>query len=197
MKHFRLLLPLLILILLLSTCQSTSGEPYTVSIDSNRTASIHPDSGTIRYGNDIYRYKVSSLLSRTRYIFTYPDGQRYTWTESKETGQGSWSANYKPSIYLPGEVLVNALKVPAPESPGYFTFFRENRRNPVLGIFASLAGILLMVFHNWRADPDNPRRFVIFGSNSRIGVEVSPEERAAFIFLDGVVLLIFGLFQFF
>jgi hypothetical protein len=188
-KHFRLLLPLLILILLLSTCQSTSGEPYTVSIDSNRTASIHPDSGTIRYGNDIYRYKVSSLLSRTRYIFTYPDGQRYTWTESKETGEGTWSEEWNPTIYLDRDFLIRALKESAPRGPKYF---RDQEGNPVAGILCIVAGLLLIVFHKHGATSGR-RRFVRFGSSGRYGVEVSPEEYAAHIFVDGVVLLFVGL----
>jgi hypothetical protein len=195
-KHFRIFIILLILVLLLSTCASTSGEPYTVSINSSQSVSVHPDSGTIQYGSDVYRYAVKSFLGRTRYILTYPDGQRCTWTESKKTGQGFWSEGCGPSLYLPGETLVEVLKQPVPESTGYLTFFREKHGNPVLGIFASLAGILLMVFHKWRADPDNPRKFVFWG-RSRIGVEVSPEEHAAFIFVDGVLLLFFGLFQFF
>ena len=90
MKHFRLLLPLLVLVLMLSACGSTSGEPSDVSLDGNRVVTIHPDAGTIRYGRDVYRYKMKNVWGNTCCELTYPDGRRGTWTESLETGEGSW-----------------------------------------------------------------------------------------------------------
>lgn len=193
MKHFRVLLPLLVLALVLSGCAGTSREPYEVSLDGNRVVTIHPAAGTIRYGEDIYRYSVKTGWNETRYTLTYPDGQRYTWTESRETGTSAWSEGYTPSIYLPGELLVKALKQSAPETP---EIPREKKGNPVTGVLCSAAGLLMMVFHKWRANPDNPRTFVSFDGSGSYGVEVTPEQRAAASFVEGAILLIVGLIQF-
>lgn len=190
MKHFRILLPLLILILLLSSCGNTSRNSYTVSPDRNRVVTIHPAVGTITYGNATYRYKMKNVWGAERYELTYPDGQRYTWTESKKNGQGAWSEEWKPSIYLDRDFLISALKQPAPESPKYF---KDLEGDPVKGVLCIIAGVLLMVFHKHGVTVDSPRRFVRFGSSGRYGTEVSPEEYAAFIFVNGVVLAAAGL----
>jgi hypothetical protein len=188
-KHFRILLPLLLLVLLLSGCGSTTRNPYTVSPDRNRVVTIHPAAGTITYGNATYRYKVKNTWGGERYELIYPDGQRYTWTESKETGEGTWSEEWNPTIYLDRDFLISALKESAPRGPKYF---RDQEGNPVAGILCIVAGLLLIVFHKHGATSGR-RRFVRFGSSGRYGVEVSPEEYAAHIFVDGVVLLFVGL----
>lgn len=190
MKHFRIILLLSVLALVLCACAGTP-ETYQVSLDGNRVVTIQPDAGIIRYGSDIYRYKIKSTWGGERYELTYPDGRCHTWTETEKTGEGTWSEGYGPSIYLPGELLVKALKQPASTGsriPG------EKKGNPVLGILCSLGGILLMVFHKHGASC-NSRRFIRFGTNSRYGVEITPEEYAAFIFTDGVFLLIYGLYH--
>lgn len=191
MKHFRILFPILALALLLSGC-AAARQPYDAAIDSKRTVTIDPAAGTIRYSSDIYRYKIKDTWDGTQYKITYPDGRRYTYTESAKDGTAAWSEGNNPSIYIPGELLIRALKQSAPEAP---EVTREKKGNPVAGIFCILGGVLLMVFHKRTSSPDSPRRFLRMGRRSHYAVEISPEEYAAFIFIDGVVLLLFGLYQ--
>lgn len=191
MKHFRSLIPLLILVLMLSACTGTR-EPYQVSLDGSRTVTIDPAAGTIQYSSDIYRYKIKDTRDGTQYQITYPDGRRYTYTESEKDGTSAWSEGYNPSIYIPGELLIRALKQPAPEASAVS---REKKGNPVAGIFCTIGGVLLMVFHKWRADPESPRKFSHIDRSGCYGVEITKEERAASTFVAGFFFLLFGLYQ--
>ena len=182
MKYFRILLPLLALVLILSDCRA-NGEPYEVYA-GGKILTIHPQAGTITYSKDIYRYKVTPVWGGKRYELTYPDGLRCSWTESKKTGQGSWSEGYGPSVYLPGETLVEALKKPASESP---TSYWIKQGNPVAGILCIVGGFIMMCLH--KCVP-NSNRIMMFG---RYGMEVTPEEMAGINFAEGILLVIVGL----
>jgi hypothetical protein len=181
-KYFRILLPLLALVLILSDC-GANGEPYEVYA-GGKILTIHPQAGTIMYGKDIYRYKVKPVWGGKCYELTYPDGQCCSWTESKKTGQGSWSEGYGPSIYLPGETLVEALKKPVPESR---TSYWIKQGNPVPGILCIVGGFIMMCLH--KCVPKS-NRIMVFG---RYGKEVTPEEMAGINFAEGILLVIAGL----
>jgi hypothetical protein len=185
-KYFRILLPLLALVLILSDF-GANGEPYEVYA-GGKILTIHPQAGTIMYGNDIYRYKVTPVWGGRRYELTYPGGQRCTWTESKKTGQGSWSEGYGPSVYLPGETLVEALKKPAPENRKRYWI---KQGNPVAGIVCIVGGFIMMCLH--KCVPKSNRIMMV----GRYGKEVTPEEMAGVNFAQGILLVIAGLLMLF
>ena len=128
MKHFRILLPILILAMVLSACGSTSQEPYTCTFSRNdqvKTLTVNPESGTILDGADVYDYEVEKSGSRTSYVITYPNGATYHWTASKHGGAGGWSDDYDDINYVSGGTLVNAIEESLP---------REKVGNPVMGL---------------------------------------------------------------
>ena len=116
MKHFRLLLPLLVLALLLSGC---AGEP--MPYDTNYSTgsgsysfTVDPAAGTITCGEDVYTYRVETSGSRTSYVIDYPNGAIYHWTATSAGGAGGWSDDYDESRYIPGDVLVHSLELNQP-----------------------------------------------------------------------------------
>ena len=113
MKHFRILLPLLVLALVLSACGSTSTEPYEYTFSLNnqvKTIKINPETQTILDGTDVYHYTVTEVGSGTDYDITYPNGGTYWWMSTKYGGHGGWGDNYDDNRYIPGDILIYALQ---------------------------------------------------------------------------------------
>jgi hypothetical protein len=181
-KYLRLLILLLVLVFILSDCGSTRA-PYNVYV-GDKKLTIHPQAGTITHGKDIYRYNVKTVWGGKCYELTYPGGQRCSWTESKKTGQGSWSEGYGPTIYLSGETLVEALKKPAPENHKSYWI---KQGNPVHGIVCIVGGFVIMCLH--KCVPKSNRIMVV----GRYGREVTPEEMAGINFAEGILMVIAGL----
>ena len=113
MKHFRILLPLLILALLLSGCGEKVPEPYNFTVGS-RTVTVYPATSTIVDGLDVYTYQVEQTDKQVSYVIDYPNGAVYHWTATRHGGAGGWSHNYNNDMYLSGEFLVNALEQSLP-----------------------------------------------------------------------------------
>jgi len=112
-KHFRSLLSLLVLALLLTGCGSKDPEPYTYNVN-NRTLNIYPESGTIVDGLDVYRYtRTEKDSGEIDYVITYPNGGRYNWTKTKNGGYGGGSG-INDHLYLSGDVLIWALEAGEP-----------------------------------------------------------------------------------
>lgn len=108
MKHFRVLLPLLVLALVLSGC-AREPEPYTYTFNG-KTIHIYPESGTIVDGLDVYRYTRTENEDRSiSYVITYPNGGRYNWTESRHGSEGG-GTGINEAMHIPGNILVHALK---------------------------------------------------------------------------------------
>jgi hypothetical protein len=113
-KHFRSLLPFLILALVLSGCGSTSREPYDLTYDG-RTITVYPETGTIVDGLNVYRYTASETAAGIDYDITYPNGSRYWWMSTKHGGHGGGSDGYDDSRYLSGDILISALQQGEPQ----------------------------------------------------------------------------------
>ena len=113
MKHFRILLPLLILALIASGCGNTAREPYDYTYNG-KTLKVYPESATIVDGLNVYRYTVEPSGKSTYYEIVYPNGGRYHWTATKSGGQGGWSDGYNDKLYLSGDILINALEAGQP-----------------------------------------------------------------------------------
>ena len=112
MKHFWILLPLLILALVLSGC---AGEPMPYEYTSGgRTVSVDPISQTIVGDAGIYTYTVEDLGARQHYTIIFPDGSQYWWTDSGSGGSGGWSDNFDTDNFLYADFLVDALRQTAP-----------------------------------------------------------------------------------
>ena len=113
MKHFRVLLPLLVLVLVLSGC-ARGPEPYTYTFDG-KTIHIYPESGTIVDGLDVYRYTRTENKDRSiSYVISYPNGGRYNWTETRHGSEGG-GTGINENLHLPGKILVAALQAGEPE----------------------------------------------------------------------------------
>ena len=136
MKHFRGLLPLLILTLLLSGCGKQNQEPYTASING-RDVNVYPESGQIVDGLNVYTYTVEESAGDTHYTITYPDGSVYHWTETKNGGFGGWSAGTENVRYLSGNTLVGILEINRP---------RERTGSPVIGLLLMALGAVNFFF---------------------------------------------------
>ncbi len=187
-KYLRLLVLLLVLVFILSDCGSARG-PYTVYA-GGKILTIHPQAGTITYGKDIYRYDVKTVWGGKRYELTYPDGRRCSWTESRKTGQGTWSEGYGPSIYLPGETLVEALKEPVPENRNTYWI---KQGNPAMGVVCTVCGILQLCFYKRVPDPET-KRFMKIG---RDWYELSPQDIVDRNLYEGIFMVIIGLLMYF
>lgn len=132
MKHFRILLPLLLLALLLSACGSGETEPYTYTVNGEELR-IYPATGTIVDGLDVYYYTVTETGSGRDYVITYPNGARFNWHQGKSGGAGGWDKGSESALYLSSFTLVNALEAGAP---------RERVGNPVLALLLLGLGAL-------------------------------------------------------
>lgn len=113
MKHFRLLLPLLLLALVLSACGEQVQEPYDYTYNG-KTITVDPENCTILDGADVYDYIIEKSTSRTSYVITYPNGATYHWTATETGGAGGWSENYDENQYIGGKILVKALEAGQP-----------------------------------------------------------------------------------
>lgn len=113
MKHFRILLMLLILAMVLSGCANTVREPYDYTF-SGKTITVYPETNTITDGLDVYTYQIEETQSRTSYVIHYPNGATYHWTATETGGAGGWSDDYDESRYIRGNILVNALEQSQP-----------------------------------------------------------------------------------
>lgn len=112
MKHFRVLLPLLILALVLTAC---TGEPVPYEYTSGgATVTVDPVSQTISNGQEIFTYTISDLGDRDSYEITFPDGSRYYWTAGNGGGAGGWSDDFDTDRYSYASFLVDALQVNQP-----------------------------------------------------------------------------------
>ena len=142
MKHFRLLLPLLILALLLSGCGKQSMEPYTYTFsrdDQLITLTVNPESRTILDGTDVYDYVAEKRGSITSYVITYPNGATYHWTATEHGGAGGWSDDYDETSYISGNILVFAIEEGMP---------REKQGNLAVGLLIVLLGGINALFPN-------------------------------------------------
>ena len=140
MKHFRILLPLLILALILSGCGKQVQEPYTYTFHTNsgeKTVTVYPESRQIVDGLDVYTYNVVYSANNTQIDIRYPDGESYWWTVTRAGGVGGWSAGYDESRYISGSVLIDALQEEQP---------REKVGNFGLGFFLIILGLVDFFF---------------------------------------------------
>ena len=140
MKHFRILLPVLILALMLSGCGKQSREPYTYSYSTfsgDKTITVNPETQTILDGTDVYDYEVESTNIRTSYVITYPNGATYHWTASEHGGAGGWSDDYDENRYISGNILIHAIEQNQP---------REKTGNVGIGFLLMGLGALNFFF---------------------------------------------------
>lgn len=131
MKHFRILLPLLVLALLFSGCARET-EPYTYTFDG-KTIHIYPESGTIVDGLNVYRYtRTENPNGDIDYVISYPNGGRFNWTKTRKGGHGG-GTGINENMYLPGDVLLAALEAGEPA---------KKMGSPILGLFLMAMGAL-------------------------------------------------------
>ena len=136
MKHFRILLPLLVLAMLLTGCAGERMEPYTYNVN-NRTIEIYPESGTIVDGLDVYHYtRTENQSGSIDYVITYPNGGRFNWTKTENGGHGGGSGIHE-SLYLSGNVLVWALEAGEPA---------KKVGSPILGLLLMGLGAVNILF---------------------------------------------------
>lgn len=129
MKHFRILLPLLILGLLLSGC---SGEQRSYEYtQGDNTVTVDPITQTITNGEELFTYSVEDRGSATSYEITFPDGSLYWWTAGSGGGSGGWSDDFDADRFFYADFLVNALEQSAP---------RVRTGNVPVGIFLLVLG---------------------------------------------------------
>lgn len=113
MKHFRILLPLLVLALVLSACGKQSLEPYTYTystLKGEKTITVNPETQTILDGNVAYSYKATKSGSGTDYEIIYPNGGTYWWMATDFGGHGGWSEDYDENTYISGNILIHAIQ---------------------------------------------------------------------------------------
>lgn len=105
------LIALFALLCLLCACGSVR-EPYGVTIRGQEFW-IDPETQTISFGADVYRYAFSG---RTTTV-TYPNGAQYVYEQNVNGlgGSGSWGDAYDETRYVSGGTLVEVL---AAEMPG-------------------------------------------------------------------------------
>lgn len=154
MKHFRILLPLLLLALLLSGCGGASQEPYTYS-DGGNTVTVDPISQTISNGSEVFTYEVTETGTGFHYTITFPDGSRYWWNISGSGGAGGWSDDFDTDRWLYADFLIGALRQSQP---------REKTGNPVAGLLLMGLGAVNFFFpelgfflrHGWAVENAEP-----------------------------------------
>ena len=128
MKHFRLLIPLLVLALLLSGC---AGEPMPYEyVQGDISVTVDPVKHTITHEENVYLYGVEKFDTRTEYVIQYPNGAIYYWTATGNGGSGGWSDDYDEFRYIPGDFLVDALR----QSVSQISPSREKKGNFGIGL---------------------------------------------------------------
>ena len=130
-KHFRVLLPLLVFVLLLSGC---AGEPVPYDYTSGgATAAVDPINHTISFDEKTFSFTVDVVRGiSTTYSIHFPDGSEYHWTYNG-TGGGitEWSENFDMERWNYAEFLMEALRQPWP---------REKTNDIILGILLITLG---------------------------------------------------------
>lgn len=109
MKHFRVLLPLLVLALLLFGCSRELG-PYEY-VRGDIALSVDPADQTITHGETVYNYTMKESRSgQVSFVIDYPNGGIFHWSTTGTGGAGGGNDAYNETDYLPGPVLVDALE---------------------------------------------------------------------------------------
>ena len=118
MKHFRILILLLILALALSGCAGAASRmPYDTNYSTGSreySFTVDPAAGTITSGDEVYTYQAEKSGKHTSYTIHYPNGSSYYWTSTDGGGSGGWSNDYDPERYIPGDVLIHSLELNQP-----------------------------------------------------------------------------------
>ena len=109
MKHFRVLLPLLVLALLLFGC-SREPQPYEY-VRGDIALSVDPADQTITHGENVYNYTMEeSRTGQVSFVIDYPNGGIFHWSTTGTGGAGGGNEAYNKIDYLPGPLLVDALE---------------------------------------------------------------------------------------
>lgn len=135
MKHFRVLIPLLVLALVLSGC---SGEPmpYEYTRDGY-TVTVDPVNRTITSDTEIFTYVVEYTDVAEWYEITFPDGSQYWRSDSGTMGAGGWSDDFDSQRSSYADFLVEALKQSSP---------REKQGNLGIGFLLMALGAVNFFF---------------------------------------------------
>lgn len=130
MKHFKILLLLLVAAVLLCGCAQGDEEVYTVT-RGDYLLTVDTVNQTIFDGVDTYRYTVSGNTT----TITYPNGASY---HRMEDGSDTTEGEYDAARYISGDVLCGALvrKTAVPKPGG----------NPVVGLIIVAIGAFFAGF---------------------------------------------------
>ena len=90
----------------------SANAPYSAAWDG-KVYTVTPadaNTGTITDGTYTYSYRYEPSGSSYEVIFTYPDGESYTWKESGNFGSGMTSEGFDSEKYPSGMTLQSLLK---------------------------------------------------------------------------------------
>ncbi|MBE5785252.1 MAG: hypothetical protein E7330_05570 [Clostridiales bacterium] len=186
MKRAVFLLCTILSFLLLCGCakeEVPEDRRYSVKVD-NIWFTVDPDAHTIMDGTTVYHYEISGGGTRYSVTFTYPDGETYTWTETKSgnvtAGSGAVSPDYNEELYVSGMTLRDVIDAEAPAPTK-----RNGGGNFLIGIIAIAIGAFSIASpetawqmeYGWRYKDAEPSEAALLWN--RIG---------------GMITVIFGIF---
>lgn len=146
-------------LLLLTGCGKSTGDPNVYDLEYNgKTYTVDQNVQTISVDGYTCRFQVSGSGNNMRFTVTYPDGSTYTgpgWI-------GSYSDDYDPDRYVPGENLWNVLEQGRPGT-------RSGSAHGGLGILLVALGVFEAAYpkvswylgHGWRYQNAEPSDLVL------------------------------------
>ncbi len=191
----------IVLSLLLTGCENNNGYyavvyPYTVTVEGQEFTFLGPKGLGLRSMKDAngHEYHFRKYESdRYRVIEIHYDGNvKYIWKqdmEHEEISFGDYSESFDLTGYTPGEILVQAIQMPAPEMeyvPPQKTPLSE-KKFPWAGLLLAIYGVLRLAIPGFKLLPYH----TIFGhTHWHCRMDSDPDEDSIrWAHIEGVVWL--------
>ena len=161
---------LTLLLLFLTACGGEkNADPYTDTVEyGGRTYVVQYDpnstTGTITVEGMVCEFGVSGSADRTKFEVTYPNGSRYSLTDSGYSLASGMSDDYDPPAYAEGDVLWEVLGAESAAE-------KESRVGPIfLGLLVAGLGMIDVIWprtgwylsHGWRYKNAEPSELALF-----------------------------------
>lgn len=134
MKRVAILFLTVFLLFSLTACFSSESTASSSTYEKDGFT-VNTESCTITKGEDVYHYTLSGSGNSSGITITYPNGAKYYFTWSGNTGMGGWSDDYDPERYVDGDTLSDLISFGPPKSES------SRSGSPLFGLICIALGL--------------------------------------------------------